>query len=102
MEMKISEERAAQLRSCQERANQLVFQIGRTEVTKVKLIGELSAAEQQAQEIVMEIRERFAIPEGVSWQVLPDGSIKIVDQKQEAAPPPPPPPPDQEDDPPVN
>jgi hypothetical protein len=86
MEMKISEEKAATLRSCQERANQLVFQIGRTEITKIKLMGELTTAEAKAQEIILEIKENFAIPDGTSFQVLPDGSIKIV--PSENTPPP--------------
>lgn len=78
MEMRISEEKAAQLQDFQARAQQLVLEIGKLEVAKVRKIGELSVVENSSQVMIREIKEQFAIPDGTSWQVLPDGSIKIV------------------------
>lgn len=78
MEMRISEEEAAQLLDNQKLVQNLVYEIGKLEVAKVKKIGELSQVEAGAQRLLAEIKDRYAIPDGTAWQVLPDGSVKIL------------------------
>lgn len=65
----------AQLRQA---ATQLLNSLGQLELRKSQIVAQLQRNEGQAQQILIEAKNRLEIPEGSSWQVQEDGEVLAV------------------------
>lgn len=82
-ELSLTEEENTMLNALRARANQLTTEIGAIEVRKARLIGAISSAEAQANQLLKDVAERLEIPQGQSWQVTPQGEIILTETVEE-------------------
>lgn len=78
--LSLTEEENNMLNALRQRATQISNEIGNIEIRKARLIGAVSQAEAQANQLLQDVAERLEIPQGQSWQVSPDGSIVLTEQ----------------------
>ena len=57
-----------------ERSNQLIMELGRMELRRSAIVDELQHMERQTRSMLREEAKRMGIPEGVNWQMTPDGT----------------------------
>jgi hypothetical protein len=74
-----------QLNSLKQAAQDIQLEVGHIEIRKARLIGSLGEVERRAQQILTEEGKRLGIPEGVAWQVTPEGEV-LIDNPPETAP----------------
>ena len=74
----LTEEENNMLNALRQRATQLSNEIGSIEIRKARLIGAVSQAEAQANQLLKDVAVRLEIPEGQSWQVTPQGEVILT------------------------
>jgi len=71
----------------QQQSNQITGQIGQMEVKKAQLLRNMDQLQAEAQKIIDAEADRLGIPQGVPWQITPDGkAIRMPDPQQPQAP----------------
>jgi len=75
----LSEQALKILHSLQASSENSVTEIGRLEVRKAQLIGNINTLNQRAQEILKAEGTRLGIEDGTPWQVV-DGKARIIPQ----------------------
>jgi phage gp29-like protein len=78
---KLTDEESQGITALHRQAQELVHAIGQTEVRKAKLLSQLSDVEERAQGIMNSVGARLGLPQGVPWQVTPDGQVILIDPK---------------------
>lgn len=68
----------AALNEMRKQGNNIIMQLGTTEVTKARLLGNLQGVEDRAQKVLDGIAARLGIPNNQPWQVGPDGQARLV------------------------
>ena len=63
-----------------QRSDHFIGEIGRIEVRKSALIGEINAMNNQANAMLRQEGTRLGIPEGTQWKVNPEGKIILGDE----------------------
>jgi hypothetical protein len=63
----------------QSRGDQLAAEIGRMEVHKAELVGEIHDLNRRASDLLRQEGQRLGIPDGASWKVTPEGKAVIVE-----------------------
>lgn len=76
---KLEPNEISHLSQLQRKVMELVHSVGQTEVRKQRLLSEIAAAEEEAQGVMQAAAARLGIPEGVPWQMAPDGSVYEID-----------------------
>jgi hypothetical protein len=79
VELKMNEDEVKILSDLHKRAQEIVFTIGQTEVRKDTLLGQLREINRTAQGKMDAAAERLGIPQGTPWQMMPDGTILLLD-----------------------
>lgn len=67
---------------CQRRQQELTFLIGQIEVQKQRHLQEFYGLSQEAQEQINAEAARLGIPDGMPWQITPEGKAVIMPQQQ--------------------
>lgn len=83
-ELSLTEEEIANLNALRQRVNALGAEIGGMEIRKARLIGAVSAAENQANQLLQSVAERLGIEDGVTWQVTPEGKVILPKDEDES------------------
>ena len=83
-ELSLTEEEITNLNALRQRVNALGAEIGGMEIRKARLIGAVSAAESQANQLLQSVADRLEIPEGKTWQVTPEGKVHLPEEESEA------------------
>ena len=78
---KLTDDENKQITSLHRQAQDIVHAIGQTEVRKAKLLSQLSDVEEKAQGIMNSVGVRLGLPQGVPWQITPDGQVILIDPK---------------------
>jgi hypothetical protein len=78
---KLTEEETREITGLHRQAQELVHAVGQTEVRKAKLLAQLSDVEERAQGVMNSVGARLGLPQGVPWQITPDGTIVLIDPK---------------------
>lgn len=78
MAKKLSPEEVTSLTQMHRQAQELVQQVGQTEVRKARLLASLSEIEERAQGIMNAAAARLGIAPGTPWQMAPDGTVVIL------------------------
>lgn len=78
----LTEEEISNLNALRQRVNALGSEIGGMEIRKARLIGAVSAAEAQANQLLQSVAERLEIADGVTWQVTPEGKVILPDDEE--------------------
>lgn len=73
--LSLTEEENNMLNALRQRATAISNEIGTIEIRKARLIGAVSAAEAQANQLLKDVATRLEIAEGQSWQVTPQGEV---------------------------
>ena len=60
-----------------QRSDHFIGEIGRIEVRKSALIGEINAMNNQANAMLRQEGTRLGIPEGTPWRVTPEGKVLL-------------------------
>ena len=81
--LSLTEEENNMLNALRQRATAISNEIGAIEIRKARLIGAVSQAEAQANQLLKDVAQRLEIQEGMSWQVTPQGEV-ILTEKVEA------------------
>lgn len=81
-ELSLTEEENNMLNALRQRANALSNEIGVIEIRKARLIGAVSQAEAQANQLLKDVAERLEIPQGQSWQVTPEGEVILSEEEE--------------------
>jgi hypothetical protein len=79
--LKLNEEESKAITTLHRQAQEIVHAIGQAEVHKAKLLSQLADIEERAQGAMNGVGARLGIPQGVPWQIRPDGTVIIVDPK---------------------
>ena len=61
-----------------ERVQDLTNELGRMELRKLKIVHEVNRLENSTQGMLRSEAEQVGIPEGVPWQLTPEGHIMVV------------------------
>lgn len=64
------------IQTLRQNADALVREIGNLEVRKAQLLNQLNQIEQQGQSVLNGAAKRLNIPNGETWQVMPDGKVR--------------------------
>lgn len=86
MEKKLSPEEVQQITKMHRDAQDLVQQIGQTEVRKARLLASLSDVEEKAQAIMNAAAARLGIAPGTPWQMTPDGKVVVLPDPRKGQP----------------
>jgi hypothetical protein len=78
---KLTNDENKQITALHRQAQDIVHTIGQTEVRKAKLLSQLSDVEEKAQGIMNSVGARLGLPQGVPWQITPDGQVILIDPK---------------------
>lgn len=78
--LSLTEEENNMLNALRQRATALSNEIGTIEIRKARLIGAVSSAEAQANQLLQDVAERLEIPQGQSWQVTPQGDVILTEK----------------------
>jgi hypothetical protein len=79
-EMEIASEIWGAIQQFRQRSDHFIGEIGRIEVRKSALIGEIDAMNNQANNMLRQEGTRLGIPEGTQWKVNPEGKIILGDE----------------------
>jgi len=79
-EMVISPEIWGAVQQFRQRSDHFIGEIGRIEVRKSALIGEINAMNNQANNMLRQEGTRLGIPEGTQWKVNPEGKVLLDDE----------------------
>lgn len=74
----LTEEEMGAIAQLRQAATQLLNSLGQLELRKSQIVAQLQRNEGQAQQILIEAKNRLEIPEGSSWQVQEDGEVLAV------------------------
>ena len=77
--LSLTEEENNMLNALRQRATAISNEIGTIEIRKARLIGAVSQAEAQANQLLKDVAERLEIEEGQSWQVTPQGEVILTE-----------------------
>ena len=80
----LTEEELAQFSQIRNTASQMIQQLGSLELRKARLVSDLEANEQSAQQLLASARERVGLDENTPWQIRDDGSIFALQASEEA------------------
>ena len=83
----LSDQAKIQMSMFQSKTRELQMQIGQLEVRKTQIIRDLDRLNAEAQAIVNAEAKRLGIPTGVSWQITPDGKVRVIPGKEPSPPP---------------
>jgi hypothetical protein len=86
MAKKLSPEEVTSLTQMHRQAQEIVQQIGQSEVRKGRLLASLSDIEEQAQAMMNAAASRLGIPPGTPWQMAPDGTVVVLPKQGLAQP----------------
>lgn len=78
IEKKLTPEEVQQITKLHRDAQELVQNIGQTEVRKARLLASLSEVEEKAQAIMNAAAARLGIAPGTPWQMTPDGTVVVL------------------------
>ena len=78
---KLTEDETKEITTLHRQAQEIVHAIGQTEVRKAKLLAQLSDVEEKAQGVMNSVGARLGLPQGVPWQITPDGQVVLIDPK---------------------
>ncbi len=78
---KLTDEESQNITALHRQAQEIVHAIGQTEVRKAKLLSQLSDVEEKAQGIMNSVGARLGLPQGVPWQITPEGQVILIDPK---------------------
>jgi hypothetical protein len=77
--LKLSDDELKILTDLHRRAQETIFQVGQSEIRKEGLLAQVRQVNQQAQEKMNEVATRLNITPGTPWQMLPDGTVVLLD-----------------------
>lgn len=63
----------------QAHGDQLAAEIGRLEIRKTDLVGQIKDLNQRASELLRQEGQRLGLPSGASWKVTPEGKAVLVE-----------------------
>ena len=78
--LSLTEEENNMLNALRQRATAISNEIGTIEIRKARLIGAVSQAEAQANQLLKDVANRLEIAEGQSWQVTPQGEVILTEK----------------------
>ncbi len=78
---KLTDEESQSITTLHRQAQEIVHAIGQAEVRKAKLLSQLSDVEERAQGVMNSVGARLGLPQGVPWQITPDGQVVLIDPK---------------------
>lgn len=81
-------EELQKLAGLRQQSEQIVHQIGLTEVSKQRLLQQLQNAERSAQVVLNQTGARLGIPDGTAWQVTGAGQAIMIAPASQVTPPP--------------
>ena len=73
----LTEQEQAELALLRQKCAGLISDIGQGELHKARLLGQIGQLESKAEQIMRGAAERLGIPAGTTWQLLPNGTIRI-------------------------
>lgn len=74
----LTEEEMATISQLRQNATQLLNSLGQLELRRSRLVSLVERNEAQAQQVLLQARDRLGIEEGTPWQVQEDGQILAV------------------------
>lgn len=86
IEKKLTTEEVQQITKLHRDAQELVQNIGQTEVRKARLLASLSEVEEKAQAIMNAAAARLGIAPGTPWQMTPDGTVVVLPDPRKGQP----------------
>lgn len=86
IEKKLTPEEVQQITKLHRDAQELVQNIGQTEVRKARLLASLSEVEEKAQAIMNAAASRLGIAPGTPWQMTPDGTVVVLPDPRKGQP----------------
>lgn len=75
----VAKEVVAGVQGMQQRKTELMLELARMEMKKSNMIHELRRLENQSQALLRQEADRLGIPEGVPWQLTPDGKARAAE-----------------------
>tara|TARA_B100000424_G_scaffold265749_1_gene255869 strand:- start:1908 stop:2219 length:312 start_codon:yes stop_codon:yes gene_type:complete len=81
----LTEDELTQFTQIRNTASQMIQQLGSLELRKARLVADLEANEQSAQQLLASARERVGLDENTPWQIRDDGSIFALQASSEEA-----------------
>lgn len=88
-EMKVAPEVMSAINQLRQRSEMLVSEIGRLEIHKSSLMGDITSLNSKATALLKQEGERLGIPAGAEWRVTPEGDV-LVGSVEQGGPTPPP------------
>lgn len=76
-DMTLAPEVMAAMNQLRQRSEMLVAEIGRMEVHKASLVGEITNLNNKATSLLKQEGDRLGIPAGARWKVTPEGVVVI-------------------------
>ena len=77
--MKLNDEELKSLTDLHGRIQSLVVQLGQMDLRKEALRGQIRNMDHQAQSIMNQAATRLGIAQNTPWQMLPDGTVVLLD-----------------------
>ena len=81
----LTEEELAEFSQIRNMASQMIQQLGSLELRKSRLVADLEANEQKAQQLLASARERVGLSDDTPWQIRDDGTIFALQVDSEEA-----------------
>lgn len=78
LEKKLTPEEVQQITKLHRDAQELVQNIGQSEVRKARFLASLSEVEEKAQAVMNAAAARLGIAPGTPWQMTPDGTVVVL------------------------
>jgi hypothetical protein len=79
----LTEEEMGMIAQLRQAATQLLNNLGQLELRKSQIVAQLQRNEGQAQQILVDAKNRLGIPEGAAWQVQENGEVLAVMPSEE-------------------
>lgn len=88
IELKLTPEELAPLTESHRKTQELIFALGQLEMSRAALevrhdglVTQVRELNQSAQELMASASKRLGIAPGTPWQMLPDGTVLLLDPK---------------------
>ena len=81
----LNEEELSEFTQVRNLASQMIQQLGSLELRKSRLVADLEANEQKAQNVLSIARQRVGIDDDTPWQIRDDGSIFALQSEEDAS-----------------
>lgn len=78
-DMTVTPEVLAGITQLRTRAEGLLGEVGRIELHKASLLGEINDLNTQANNLVKQESARLGIPAGAQWKITPEGKASIIE-----------------------